>query len=125
MANLLKMANVQSILLLHVQGWTQRRIARELEIDRGTVRKYLRQQLCRAKPANAPTGSDESKPANVLMVPAPGPKPATAPVGASGEPAGSKPANAPTGSAANSAMGSPITAAFPAGQRSRCVSVGA
>jgi DNA-binding CsgD family transcriptional regulator len=41
MSNLLKMANVQSILSLHAQGWTQRRIARELEIDRGTVRKHL------------------------------------------------------------------------------------
>jgi transposase len=108
MANLLKMANVQSILLLHAQGWTQRRIARELEIDRGTVRKYVRQQLCGAKPANAPTGSEDSKPANLPMVPAPGPKPANLPIGGRAGPAGPKPAHAPTGSA------------FPTGLRSKC-----
>lgn len=72
MSNLLEMANVQSILLLHAQGWPQRRIARELGIDRSTVGKYVRQGLCGAKPANAPTGCQDSKPANLRMVPAPG-----------------------------------------------------
>ena len=78
MANLLKMANVQSILLLHAQGWTQRRIARELAVDRETVRKYVRRGLCGANPANVLTGSEESKPANQQRDPAPGPKPASA-----------------------------------------------
>lgn len=42
MANALKMAIVQSIQQLHAAGWSQRRIARELEIDRGTVARHLR-----------------------------------------------------------------------------------
>ena len=107
MSNLLKMANVQSILLLHAQGWTQRRIARELGVDRETVRKYVRQGLCGAKPANVLTGSEEPKPANLPMVPAPGPKPANVPTGL-GESAAPKPANVLTGSA------------FPPGPRSKC-----
>ncbi|HEU5433195.1 MAG TPA: helix-turn-helix domain-containing protein [Thermomicrobiales bacterium] len=78
MANLLKMAKLQSILSLHAQQWSQRRIARELGVDRGTVGKYLRQQSCGAKPANAPTGSGESKPASLTGVPAPEPIPAGA-----------------------------------------------
>jgi transposase len=64
MSNLLKMAMVQSILSLHAQGWSQRRIARALGIDRETVRRYV-QEL--SKPANAPVGSGgsgDSKPAN-------------------------------------------------------------
>ena len=56
MANLLKMANVQSILLLHAQGWTQRRIARELGIDRGTVSRYVQALERNSKPAIPPTG---------------------------------------------------------------------
>ena len=36
MANVLKMAKIQSIQQLHAAGWSLRRIARELEIDRGT-----------------------------------------------------------------------------------------
>ena len=108
MANLLKMANVQSILLLHAQGWTQRRIARELEIDRETVRKYVRQQLCGAKPANVPTGSEPSKPATLPVVPAPDPKPANLPIGEIAESAASKPAIAPIGATSR------------AGPRSKC-----
>jgi transposase len=57
-ANVLKMALIESILSLHAQRWSQRRIARELGIDRGTVGKYLRQRSSEAKPAtNLPTGS--------------------------------------------------------------------
>lgn len=89
MANLLKMAILQSILSLKAQGWSQRRIARELGVDRGTVRKYLRQRSCGAKPANAPTGFQEPKPATFAGLPAPGPKPATnAPTGSSNAPTG-------------------------------------
>jgi transposase len=65
MANRLKMAKIQSILSLHAQGWSRRRIARELGIDRETVSRYVRldQQsaaMCElngggvSKPANAP-----------------------------------------------------------------------
>lgn len=76
MSNLLEMAKIQSILSLHAQGWPARRIARELGVDRETVRKYVLQRSCEAKPANLPTGSDESKPAGLPPVPAPAPKPA-------------------------------------------------
>ena len=52
MANQLKMATVQFILELHAQGWSGRRIARELGVDRETVSRYVAQ----SKPANAPIG---------------------------------------------------------------------
>jgi transposase len=42
MAHVLKMAMIQSIKQLHAAGWSQRRIARELAIDRGTVARHLR-----------------------------------------------------------------------------------
>ena len=68
MANLLKMAISETIRTLHRRGWSQRRIAAELGINRETVARYLRQADEPSKPANAPTGSDdgqgESKPAN-------------------------------------------------------------
>ena len=41
MANRLKMADVQSILLLHSQGWSRGRVARELGVDRETVSRYV------------------------------------------------------------------------------------
>jgi transposase len=77
MANVLKMALIESILSLHAQRWSQRRIARELQIDRETVRKYLRERLSGPKPAIAPAGSDDSKPATFPGAPAPASKPAT------------------------------------------------
>ena len=58
MANLLTMADIQAILKLHEQGWRQRRIARELDVDRETVAKYIRASGCVPKPAKAPIGSD-------------------------------------------------------------------
>jgi transposase len=74
MANRLKMAEVQSILLLHAQGWSRRRVARELCVDRETVSRYVRldQQPSVAvqldgsisKPANAPI-SGPGSPASV------------------------------------------------------------
>jgi transposase len=57
MANLLTVADTQAILKLHAQGWPQRRIARELHVDRETVAKYIRASGCRPKPAKAPLGS--------------------------------------------------------------------
>jgi transposase len=81
MANRLKMARVQSILLLHSQGWSRRRIARELSIDRETVSRYVQldQQLAAkcevepdgvSKPANAPIpGPGSSALANLSPVP--------------------------------------------------------
>jgi predicted DNA-binding protein (UPF0251 family) len=54
MPNLLNMADIQAIWALAQQGWSQRRIARELGIDRETVARYL----AMAKPAISHTGSD-------------------------------------------------------------------
>ena len=75
MANRLKMALTESIHSLHQRGWSQRRIARELNVDRETVAKHLRARQDESKPATAPIGSpaegDESKPA-------------TAPIGSNG-----------------------------------------
>ena len=57
MANQLTMADIQAILTLHERGWRNRRIARELNIDRETVAKYIRAAACVPKPAKAPIGS--------------------------------------------------------------------
>jgi transposase len=71
MANVLKMAIVQSIQQLQAAGWSQRRIARELEIDRGTVARYLRPPPPDSKPAIVPTGSAAPNAATILPLPAP------------------------------------------------------
>ena len=64
MANQLTVAKVLSIKTLHEQGWSQRRIARELGVSREAVANHVREL---SKPAKAPTGSDpddhDSKPA--------------------------------------------------------------
>jgi len=65
MANQLKMVMVNAILTLKQRGWSQRRIARELGIDRETVARYVHLHQADPKPAsNAPTGSEDSKPAS-------------------------------------------------------------
>jgi transposase len=68
MSNLLEVAMIETILSLHRQGLSQRRIASKLGINRETVARYLSQPRDAAKPANAPSGSieaeAESKPAN-------------------------------------------------------------
>ena len=88
MANQLKMAFVETLLRLHAQGWSQRRIARELGIDRAAVARHIRQAETAAKsPDNGAVG------AAVLA----GAKPARAPTGSADLPAESKPARAPTG----------------------------
>jgi len=90
MANYLSMAIGDSILTLHQRGWSQRRIARELNVDRETVARHLQAQHRPSKPANAPLGSGSGEPES---------KPANAPLGSEGTAAESKPANAPLGSA--------------------------
>jgi len=55
MANYLKMAKAQAIQALREQGWSCRRIARELGVGRNTVRRHLR--LGR-HPADLPPGPD-------------------------------------------------------------------
>jgi IS30 family transposase len=64
MANVLKMAIVQSIRQLHASGWSQRRIARALEIDRGTVARHLRAPPPDSKAAILPAGSTTSSKRN-------------------------------------------------------------
>src|SRR5208283_3124966 len=66
MANQLTMADIQAILTLHKRGWRNRRIARELNVDRETVAKYIRASAWDSKPAKAPIGSDP-KPANAPL----------------------------------------------------------
>ena len=70
MANVLKMAIVDSILQLKTLNWSAREIALHLDIDRGTVRKYLKRARGGPKPAISPAGSLGSKPAT--YPPAPG-----------------------------------------------------
>jgi transposase len=59
MANQLKMAMIDSIAALHERGWSNRRIARELSIDRDAVSRHLRRVEARSKAAKAPPGSEE------------------------------------------------------------------
>jgi transposase len=66
MANRLKMATVQSILTLHERGWSQRRIAIELGVNRETVSRYV--EL--ARQASHPVSDAVSKPANAPIEPA-------------------------------------------------------
>ena len=42
MANILKVNEENTIQQLAAQGWSLRRITRELQVDRKTVRRYLR-----------------------------------------------------------------------------------
>jgi transposase len=75
MANQIKMAVRDSIYALCDRGWSQRRVARELGLDRGTVSDYLRLRKAeRAKPAISPAGETGDA----------GAKPAISPTGTAG-----------------------------------------
>jgi transposase len=86
MSYLIKVATIDIILSLHRRGWSQRQIARELDINRETVARYLRQAESASKPANAPTGSDTDESA---------PKPANAPTGSDSLETGPNPGDQP------------------------------
>ena len=60
MANQVKVAMQQTIITLHEQGWSNRRIARELGLHRETVRGYVnRHKLASgSKAAISPPGSE-------------------------------------------------------------------
>lgn len=78
MANHLSMDKACSIQHLHAQGWSQRRIAEALGVDRKTIRRYLRQATARsgkhqstpieAKGTSAPTGSEPGYAATATSV---------------------------------------------------------
>ena len=79
MSNHLEMAMIHSIMTLHQRGWSQRRIARELGIDRETVARHLSSANAASDPANPPPGSEAggmgvegSKPATAAANPPPG-----------------------------------------------------
>lgn len=63
MANRLRMAKVHSIQTLHAQGWSQRRIARALGVDRETVARYVHAAATELQnQPNPPAGSDQHPP---------------------------------------------------------------
>lgn len=95
--NQLKMDIQQTISTLSRSGWSQRRIARELGIDRETVARYRRlaRPVEEAKPAILPTGSEPVAGANPAIVP-PGPEVTAVPSQPPSEPP--NPAISPTGS---------------------------
>ncbi|MBP8305331.1 MAG: helix-turn-helix domain-containing protein [Phycisphaerae bacterium] len=51
MANQLKMATADTIVSLAQLGWSQRRIARELGVDRETVARYIQTRGAGPKPS--------------------------------------------------------------------------
>ena len=68
--NQLKMDIQQTISTLTRSGWSQRRIARELGIDRETVARYRRlaRQAEEPEPAISPAGSEPTEGANPTIV---------------------------------------------------------
>ena len=123
MANVLEMAIVQAIQQLHAAKWSQRRIARELGIDRSAVARCLKALQSGPKPAIPPTGSEGSKAATFQGAPAPvaGPVAGSEDAGRSGVP---KPAIPPTGNSGAtdsvSAVPNGASAEHAAGRRSDC-----
>jgi transposase len=123
MANRLTMAKIQAILSLHEQGWRNRQIARELDVDRASVAKYVRAAGYDPKPAKAPIGSAETDEQAAGLRQGPpsaelskdegviGTSPSPVETGPSFPssyvpPSNSKPAKAPIGSGSKSATGS-------------------
>jgi transposase len=95
--NELKMDIQQAIRTLSGSGWSQRKIARELGIDRETVARYRRlaREAEAAKPAIAPAGSAPAQASNPAIVP-PGSEASTTPTSNAAEL--SNPAISPAGS---------------------------
>jgi transposase len=87
MANQIKMAVRDSIYGLYDRGWSQRRIARTLDVDRETVCRHLRLRAAEAaKPAIVPAGTEEGGAAKPAISPTGDdpPKPAIVPAGTVG-----------------------------------------
>jgi transposase len=125
MANQLKLAMLQALLALHQKGWSRRRIARELGIDRETVARYLKQwRAAAAKPAISHTGSDieiVSKPAIVHTgsEEVSAPKPAIAHTGSPEQPA-AETAEPLLAGLPPPGLGLPMGPAAPVGRNSEC-----
>jgi transposase len=81
MANQLKMVDVVSILTLHARGWSCRRIARELGVDRDAVSRHVKLSAAAAGGGAQPPGV--SKPATEALTG----------IGVNAEADGSKPAS--------------------------------
>jgi transposase len=90
MANLLKMAMIDTVLSFHRLGWSNRRIARELGIDRDAVSRHIHQALAQAKAATAPAGSDEAAAQAKTATAPPGSEPSTNDAKAATAPPGSE-----------------------------------
>jgi hypothetical protein len=131
MANRLNMAKIQAIEQLQALKWSQRKIARELKIDRGAVARHLRRLEDNPKAAIPPTGS--SDPRAATFPPSPGTFSIQADqAGCAASDSDSKAAIPPTGSTGvvdtNSAAQVPSnlpspdgnTKVSPAGRRSQC-----
>ena len=69
MANHLKMAKIDTILTLHCRGWSNRRIGRELGIDRETVARHVRAGEGGSNATKAPTGSGHPGHPNAARAP--------------------------------------------------------
>jgi len=112
MANRLKVAKVLSINQLHDQGWSQRRIARELGISRDAVARHLAKNVDSSQPK---TEEGDSNQATSEKAP-----PGSRQLDSVSNQATS-PAKAPTGSVHQTPTDSmDETAAKPAESRSRC-----
>jgi len=94
MANQLKVGLVQTIYTLLEQGWSRRRIARTLGIDRGTVTRYANKARAPANAAGAPPGSKGEGAGNSAACA--DPNAAGAPPGSGGPDASLAPADADT-----------------------------
>ena len=100
MTNQLKMAKILSIEQLHALRWSQRRIARELGIDRGTVGRCLKRRRRRANAAISLAGCPAPNAAISPLVPDLG-RDESAGAGSEEDTGGSNTAISPTGSAAS------------------------
>jgi transposase len=67
MANQLKMADVVSILTLHARGWSCRRIARELGLDRDAVSRHVKLSAAGVGVAGKPGLPGDAKPASEAL----------------------------------------------------------
>jgi len=68
MANRLGVADVHAIESLLSRGWSQRRVARELGVDRATVARYARLSRENSKPAKVTPGNGVSEASNPAKV---------------------------------------------------------